>query len=132
MNKKYLLGLALAALIVWFVVDAVTQPSPQDLSGDFQEVGMFRNENNTGPVVRIYSVTVGDTTRWQEMAQYGDLMPYTKYGTTKVFFFAKRGPAPTALQPTPPHFGPEYNRRCLASYEKDVMSKVTFTKQPFK
>jgi len=130
MNKKYLIGLALAVLIGWFVVDAVTQPSPQDLPGDFQEVGMFRNENNTGPVVRIYSVTVGDTTRWQEMAQYGDLMPYTKYGTTKVFFFAKQGPAPTTLQPTPPHFASEYNRRCLAAYEKDVMSKVTFTKHP--
>ncbi|OUJ72198.1 hypothetical protein [Hymenobacter crusticola] len=132
MNKKYLFGLALAALLVWFIVDAVSQPSPQDLPGDFEEVGMFRNENNTGPIVRIYSVTVGDTTRWQEMEQYGNLMPYTKYGTTKVYFFAKGQQAPTTLQATPPHFAPTFNRHCLASYEKDVMSKVTFRKHPFR
>lgn len=90
---------------------------------------MFRNENNTGPIVRVYSVTVGDTTRWQEMEQYGDLMPYTKYGTTKVYFFAKQ--APTSLQATPPYFAPTFNHYCLASYEKDVMSKVTFRKHPF-
>lgn len=91
---------------------------------------MFRNENNTGPVVRIYAVTVGDTSRWQEMDQYGALMPYTKYGRTKVFFFAKSGPSPTQLQMASPHFAPALNRYCLASYEKDVMSKVTFTKHP--
>lgn len=130
MKIKYLLGLGVGALLLWFMADALSQPSPQDLPGDFQEVAMFRNENNTGPVVRIYAVTVGDTSRWQEMQQYGALMPYTKYGSTKVFFFAKSGPSPTQLQLKTPHFAPALNRNCLASYEKDVMSKVTFVKHP--
>ena len=130
MKIKHLLGLGSAALVVWFIIDGVSQPSPQDLPGGFQEVSLFRNENNTGPVVRIYAVTVGDTTRWTEMAQYGALMPYTKYGSTKVFFFAKSGPSPTQLQMNQPHFAPALNRNCLASYEKDVMSKVTFVKHP--
>ncbi|MDB5268074.1 MAG: hypothetical protein JWP58_1114 [Hymenobacter sp.] len=132
MRIKYLLGLGSGALLVWFIVDALSQPSPQDLPGEFQEVAVFRNENNTGPVVRIYAVTVGDTSRWKEMQQYGALMPYTKYGSTKVFFFAKSGPSPTLLQMPPPHFAPEFNHYCLASYEKDVMSKVTFVKYPLR
>ncbi|SNC65415.1 hypothetical protein SAMN06265337_1287 [Hymenobacter gelipurpurascens] len=130
MKVKYLLVLGGSALLVWFILDALSQPSPQDLPGEFQEVAMFRNENNTGPVVRIYAVTVADTSRWQEMQQYGALMPHTKYGTTKVFFFAKSRPFPTRLQLSKPHFAPALNGYCLASYEKDVMSKVTFQKHP--
>jgi hypothetical protein len=132
MKLKYLLGLGAGALLIWFIVDTARQPSPQDLPGDFQEVALFRNENNTGPIVRVYAVTVGDTSRWQEMQQYGALMPYTKYGTTKVFFFAKQGPHPTQLQLAPPHFAATFNRYCLAAYQKDLMSKVTFTKYPLK
>jgi hypothetical protein len=128
MRIKYVLGLAGVALLVWFIVDAMRQPSPQDLPGEFEQVALFRNENNIGPVVRLYAVTVGDTSRWQEMAQYGALMPYTKYGTTKVFFFAKSGPSPTQLHLSPPHFAPALNRYCVASYVKDGMSKVTFVK----
>ncbi|QNH63857.1 hypothetical protein [Hymenobacter sediminicola] len=131
MKAKYLFVLGIGALLMWFVVDALRQPSPQDLPGEFEEVAQFRNENNTGPIVRIYAVTVGDTTRWKEMEQYGALMPHTKYGTTKVFFFAKTGPSPTTLHLTPPHFTPELNSHCLASYEKDLMSKVSFVRHPF-
>ncbi|WP_375435023.1 hypothetical protein [uncultured Hymenobacter sp.] len=130
MKIKYLLGLGSVALLAWFIADTFSQLSPQDLPGEFQEVAMVRNENNTGPVVRIYAVTIGDTSRWQEMQQYGALMPYTKYGSTKVFFFAKGGPSPTLLQLKQPHFTSALNRYCLASYEKDVMSKVTFLKHP--
>jgi hypothetical protein len=132
MKLKHFLGLGAGALLVWFIVDAASQPSPQDLPGDFQEVALFRNENNTGPIVRVYAVTVGDTNRWQEMQQYGALMPYTKYGTTKVFFFAKNAPHPTQLQQAPPHFAGTFNRYCLAAYQKDLMSKVTFIKYPLK
>jgi hypothetical protein len=130
MKIKYLFGVGTGAVLVWLIIDALAQPSPQDLPGDFQEVALFRNENNTGPIVRLYAVTVGDTSRWQEMEQYGALMPYTKYGTTKVFFFAKNGPSPRQLQLTQPHFPPGLNSYCLASYEKDLMSKVTFVRHP--
>ncbi|WP_400193086.1 hypothetical protein [Hymenobacter sp. B81] len=130
MKPKYLLCLAVGALLAWFIVDALSQPSPQDLPGGFEEVAMFRNENNTGPIVRIYAVTVADTSRWQEMQQYGELMPHTKYGTTKVFFFVKNAPAPTQVQPAQPHFPAELNRYCLAVYEKDLMSRASFAKQP--
>ena len=128
---KYLLGAATALLLLWFVFDALTQPGPQDLDGDFTEVALYRNENNTGPVQRIYAVTVADTVRWAEMQQYGEYMPYTKYGNTRVYFFSAAGPAPRALQPGPVPFAPELQAKCLAVYEKDLQSNVSFKRRPF-
>ncbi|WP_199243437.1 hypothetical protein [Hymenobacter sedentarius] len=73
-------------------------------------MALFRNENNPGPIIRLYAVTVRNTNRWQQIPQYGALMPYTKYGATKVFYFAKSGPFPTCLQLSQPHFSPALSR----------------------
>ncbi len=124
---KYLLIAIAAALIIWFISDSFSQPGPQDLKGDFKEIAFYRNENNTGPIVRLYAVTVSDTL-WQEMRQYGDFMPHTKYGTTKVYFFQKGGPVPETLYPGEENFDPQYNRYCIGSYEKDAMSQAAFRK----
>ena len=130
-STKYLLAAAAAVLIVWFVYDSFSLPSVDDLKGDFKEVAFYRNENNTGPIVRIYTVTVADTL-WQEMEQYGNYMPHTKYGNTKVYFFLQGEPVPAQLQPGAENFDPKYNTACLASYEKDAMGQVNFRKRPFK
>ena len=130
-NKKYLAGLGIALLLIWFIVDAVSQPGVQDLAGGFEEVALYRNENNTGPIVRIYAVTVADTTRWGEMQQYGQYMPHTKYGNTRVYFFAAGQPAPTQLRSGAQPFAPTFNGACLALYEKDLMGNVSFRKHPF-
>lgn len=129
---KYGVGLAVLGLLGWFMLDALSQPGVQDLKGDFQEVAFYRNENNTGPIVRVYAVTVADTAAWAEMEQYGQYMPYTKYGSTKVYFFRKGGPAPDQLQPGAENFGTELKPHCLATYEKDLMSVVSFRKYPFR
>jgi hypothetical protein len=128
-HKKYLAGLAVALLLIWFVVDAGSQPGVQDLRGGFTEVALYRNENNTGPIQRIYAVTVADTTRWAEMRQYGDFMPHTKYGNTRVYFFAAGRPAPTVLRPGTEPFDPAFAGNCLAVYEKELMGNVSFKKQ---
>lgn len=73
---------------VYFLFDSLSQPNPNTLEGDFKEVAMYRNPNNTGPVIRVFAVTVADTL-WEQMRQYGDMMPYTKYGTTTVYFLGK-------------------------------------------
>lgn len=127
---KYLLLIFGVVLVIWFISDSFSQPGPQDLAGDFKEVAFYRNENNTGPVVRIYAVTVADTL-WQEMRQYGDFMPHTKYGTTKVYFFRKDNPVPEQLSPGQENFDPQFKKYCLGSYEKDAMSQVHFQKSPF-
>ncbi|MCJ8165185.1 hypothetical protein MKJ04_10055 [Pontibacter sp. E15-1] len=128
--KTILLALS-AALIIWFIYDSFSQPGPQDLKGDFTEVAMYRNENNTGPIVRVYAVTVADTL-WEEMQQYGAYMPHTKYGNTKVYFFLKDAPAPGKVFPGPESIAPEYRRHAVAMYEKDAMSQVSFQKHPFR
>lgn len=127
---KYILFGLVIFLIGYMVYDAVSEPGIKDLKGTYKEVAMYRNENNTGPIVRIYAVTVSDTL-WDEMEKYGDFMLYTKYGTTKVYFFPEGQPVPKQLSPKRPNFDRKYEKACLAMYEKDAMSQVTFRKKPF-
>jgi hypothetical protein len=131
MKPKYLALGAVALLLGWFVYDSLSQPTGQDLPGNFQEVATYRNENNTGPIVRVFAVTVADTL-WTEMRQYGDLMPYTKYGNTKVYFFRQSQPVPKTVQPGEANFDAEFNKYCLAKYEKELMGNVSFRKFPLR
>ncbi|TXK51569.1 hypothetical protein FVR03_03295 [Pontibacter qinzhouensis] len=130
MKIKTILILIAAALIIWFIFDSFSQPGPQDLEGDFKEIAMYRNENNTGPIVRVYAITVTDTL-WQEMQQYGDFMPHTKYGNTKVYFFRQGSPVPQQVTPGEENIAAAYQEHCLARYEKDAMGQVSFVRQPF-
>lgn len=129
MKPKYFALGAVALLISWFVYDSLSQPGVGDLRGNFQEVATYRNENNTGPIVRVYAVTVADTL-WRQMRQYGDFMPYTKYGNTKVYFFRQGQPVPRQVRPGEESFDPQFNKYCLAKYEKEVMGSVTFQPYP--
>lgn len=129
-NRKYIILAAIALVIAYVIYDAVSLPSASDLKGNFKEVATYRNPNNTGPIKRIYAVTVQGEP-WEEMQQYGDLMPYTKYGTTTVFFFSESGTFPQQIQPNEPYFDPSLNDRCIASYEKDANGQITFEKKPF-
>lgn len=130
MKLKHILIVISAALILWFIYDSFSQPGTDDLKGDFKEVAFYRNENNTGPIVRVYAVTVADTL-WSEMQQYGDLMPHTKYGSTKVYFFLNDSPAPEKVLAADPNIEEQFQKSCIGKYEKDAMSQVTFTRFPF-
>jgi hypothetical protein len=123
---KYLGLLAVTFIVGYLVYDAVSLPGVGDLEGGFKEVAFYRNENNTGPVVRIYAVSV-KTPEDGEMKTYGDLMPYNKYGTTTVYFFEEGGPLPGKLSREEPHFDSHLAKYCLASYKKDPMGQVTFS-----
>lgn len=127
---KILAGLigTLLLLILW---NTFSQPGVGDLVGDFREVAHYRNENNTGPIIRLYAVTVNDTL-WEEMEQYGNYMPHTKYGTTQVYFFLNNTPAPTQLQPGTQPFDNALKSYCLAVYEKSSMGQVSFRTYPFR
>lgn len=131
MKPKYLIVAAVALLLGWFVFDSLSQPGVGDLKGNFQEVAIYRNENNTGPIVRVYAVTVADTL-WRQMRQYGDFMPHTKYGNTKVYFFRQGQPVPPAVRPGTVNFDAAFNQYCLAKYEKEVMGNVTFQRYPLR
>jgi len=129
-NKKAILWaivIIALGLVLWNVF---TQPGPADLKGNFKEVAFTRNEQNTGPVIRIYAVTVSDTL-WKEMIDYGNFMPYNKYGNTMVYFFLNKKPYPKQLTIGNNNFDSKFNNYCIAVYQKDVMSQVSLKRLPF-
>jgi hypothetical protein len=127
----YALIIVVAALLVWIISDTFTQSGISDLEGEYEELAFYRNENNTGPIVRIYAVYASDTL-WDQMKSYGEFMPHTKYGNTKVYFFNSKENTPTTLRPDEPNFDGVYNSYCIGFYEKSSMGQERFVKYPFK
>jgi hypothetical protein len=133
MNKKnliYIITAGIAVLIFFMIKDVLNQPGTEDMKAGFKEITKYRNANNTGPVQRIYIVTVKDSV-WKEMEDYGNLMPHTKYGNTKVYFFMENANVPKTLQPGEVNFDAQYNNSCIALFEKSAMSQVAFNKHPY-
>lgn len=129
-NKKYILAGIVILGLLWMLADALFQPGISDLKGGYKEVAFVRNEQNTGPVVRLYVVTVKDTL-WKEMEIYGNYMPYNKYGTTKVFFFREGGKTPASVSLDGDNIPAEYQPFCMGMYLKDAMSQVHLIERPF-
>lgn len=126
----YFFGLLVFGLMLWILWNSLSLTGVKDLKGNFKEAALYRNENNTGPITRIYAVTLNDSL-WQEMKQYGDFMPYTKYGTTKVYFFLEASPIPDQLTPGQQNFDQRYQKYCLALYLKNNMGQTSFIRHPF-
>lgn len=127
MKKKRLLGIGLAILLLFGFIfkDSLSQTSPESLKGGFKEVAFTRNEQNTGPVIRLYIVSV-EKIEGAQFQAYGDLMPHTKYGITKVFFFKKNAPIPTNISETEPHFD-SAKFTPIAKYQKNPMSNSSLS-----
>ena len=122
-----LFSMVLVAFMVWNIL---TEPGITDLQGNFKEVSFIRNEQNSGPVNRIYAVTVnGDY--WKEMEQYGNYMPHTKYGITRIYFFSNKKQYPTKLILSDNNIGDSFKEYCIGIYEKNGMSQVSLRKYPF-
>ncbi|NHE58285.1 hypothetical protein [Cyclobacterium plantarum] len=125
----YLIAAAVGILMAVMVYASLSQPGVSDLKGDYRELAKYRNENNTGPVVRVFAVYTSDRL-WEDMRAYGNFMPHTKYGNTRVFFF-DQDLKDIRLSPEPPHFDPEFRKSCVAKYEKSAMGQVSFQQFPF-
>lgn len=121
-----------AAIFVaaWLFWEGISQPGMELWTGKIEEVAFYRNENNTGPIHRIYAAHVMDA-NFEDMQRYGNQMPYTKYGSTKVYFFSDRFHTPRELRVKVPHFDPELNPYCIAVYEKNSMGQVKLRHSPF-
>ncbi|WKK87254.1 hypothetical protein QYS48_10940 [Marivirga arenosa] len=87
MKKIILFVFLITALLI--VYSLSTAENVNSLEGDFEEMAFVRNENNTGPVHRIYVFSLNDTL-WTQMRKHIDLLPHTKYGTTEVYYFLKK------------------------------------------
>ncbi len=110
---------------------ALSTPGVKDLNGNLRETAFLRNEQNTGPIVRIYAVTM-DEENWESMEKYGNYMPHNKYGTTRVYFFLSDNPFRGKLQIEDQNIENAYQKQCIALYEKDGMSQTSLVKYPFR
>lgn len=123
-----LVPVVFVVVILWY---SFSQPGLNDFTSNFEEVDLYRNENNTGPVERVYIVTATDSIR-DEMERYSGLMPYSKLGTTKVYFFHKDNPYPRQAQGGRINFDPEFEVYCLARYQKNNFGATSFSMFPFR
>ncbi len=130
-KTKILFTLLVLAILVWLIKDILNQKTTADLKGGFTEIANYRNKNNTGPIQRIYSVTVKEVSH-AELEAYGNLMPHSKYGNTKVYFFKEGFAAPTLLFPGDINFDSSYTNNCIALYEKSAMGNFGMVLNPFK
>jgi len=128
-KKTYFFGLIVLALVVWFVLEATNQPGISELPGEPAELAFVRNENNTGPVKRVYVVGITDTL-WNTMEAYGNYMPHNKYGNTRVYFFLKGQPFPENPDLDDP-VSADLQPFCLGRYEKNAMGSESFVRYPF-
>ena len=112
-------------LVMMIVKESFFQPGLDRFEGKFKEIGTYRNENNTGPIIRVYAIKVIDQDLgWMEA--YGNSLPHTKYGRTIVFFFKSEIDQEVILSPKEPHFMQSMRPYLLASYEKTPMGEVRF------
>ncbi|MDO8991989.1 hypothetical protein [Daejeonella sp.] len=128
--KVYILVVSIL-IVVAIIWNTITEPGIKDLKSDFKEVAFIRNEQNTGPVIRIYVVSL-KTENWDEMEQYGNYMPHTKYGTTRIYFFLNNTDLPEELSFGEINIAERFKKNCIAIYEKDGMSQSSIRKYPFK
>ncbi|MCG8321379.1 MAG: hypothetical protein MI921_17885 [Cytophagales bacterium] len=119
-----------AALILGIVYITFNQPGDERFSTRFKEITFLRNENNTGPINRIYAIYVQDSV-WQDIESYAATKPYTKYGSTKVYFFMEDYPGESFLSWQKPNVLPSRQKACIAFYHKENNGRVTFRKYPF-
>ncbi len=123
LNRKTILISTLIILIGVMVYNSISQPGTGDLKTKFNEIKAIRNEQNDGPILRAYLVTI-DTVDLVDMKIYGDFMPHNKYGNTKVYFFDQKKPFPKSLSLLEPVFDRQFEKYCLAVYEKNGMGEA--------
>lgn len=127
-NKKWIvLGIGGLLVLAFILKDAFSQPDVTSLEGGFKEIAFERNEQNTGPVLRVYSVSIRDSAK-ADFELYGNYMPHNKYGTTLVYFFLGEENAPQNLYLDEPYFD-TLRYRPIARYEKNAMGGTKLTRR---
>jgi hypothetical protein len=128
-NKIYLfiISAIIIVTIFWSVFNTL---GINDLDGNLKEIAFIRNEQNTGPIVRVYAVSI-DEENWESMEQYGNYMPHNKYGTTRIYFFLSNNPYRGKLQIEGENIEKSYQKECIALFEKNGMSQTSLVKYPY-
>jgi hypothetical protein len=113
-------------IVIYKIIDmSISQPGLKQWEGKYEELGYFRNENNTGPVVRVLAVRVLDEDLgW--MKEFGDAQPHSKYGRTLVLYFKPTVTEKIKLGSKEPFFEEKLHPYLIARYEKTSMSESRF------
>jgi|SRR5690606_259642 len=124
-NKKRLIWLGLVVLIIIYIVisDSSLLTNTKEIRGGFTETAFKRNENNSGPVIRLYAVQV-DSPMVADFEAYGSSMPHTEHGTTKIFFFDTKQGAPKKLSLETPYYDTT-QYRAIWVFQKNAIGKTT-------
>ncbi len=121
-----MIGALIVILVYQIVSSSLSQPGLEQYEGKYEELGFYRNENNTGPVIRVYAIRALDTDpAW--MRDFADAQPHTKYGRTLFFFFSPDLTEKVNLSPQEPFFPLELQPYLLAKFEKTPMGEGRFT-----
>jgi hypothetical protein len=123
----YLIGTLVLVLLVHIVRSSFSNPGMERFVKDFEELGFYRNENNTGPVLRVYAIRTLHDNSPEYMREYAETKPHTKYGRTLVFFFSAELEEKVQLAPAEPFFSPDLEPFLLAKFEKTPMGEGRFT-----
>ena len=121
----FLLVITVVVVLFLIVKESFSNQGMAAYQDQFVELGHYRNENNTGPVLRIYAFR--SLTRDPEvLKEFAELLPHTKYGRTLVFFFGEAMTDSVSLSPAPPHISPSLEPQLFAKYEKTPMGEGQF------
>ena len=124
MSKRNLLMVGVLVFVGIVIWSAASNSGMNKLTIDFQEVAFIQNENNTGPVMRRYIVAVSDTV-WSELEAYGNLMPYSKLGSTEVFYFLMNTDYPQEVSLSNTPFEKVFEDKLVAHYLKNNMGQIS-------
>jgi hypothetical protein len=121
----FFVGAAVLLVSALILKESFFQQEKTEFQGKFLEIGYYRNENNTGPVLRIYAIQTSEKDP-KAMSDFASTFPHTKYGRTLVFFFSEQQQATIPLQAEAPHFPALFYEYLIASYEKTPLGESRF------
>ncbi len=124
-NKKRWIwfGFVVVLILIVIISDSSLLTNSQKIRGGFTETAFYRNENNSGPVIRVYAVKV-DSPLVADYDSYGNSMPHTEHGITKIFFFDAKSGAPDKLTMNSPHYDTA-QYRTIWVFQKNAVGRVT-------
>jgi hypothetical protein len=116
------IGTIVLGVLGLIVKESFSGKGVADYQDQFEEIGYFRNENNTGPILRVYAFRTKEQDP-EVLKSFADLLPHTKYGRTLVFFVGKSWKEQVVLSPESPYFPESLRSHLFATYEKTPMGE---------
>lgn len=124
-NKKRWIWFGVLVIVILMMIfrDSSLLTNSKKIRGGFTETAFYRNENNSGPVIRLYAVKV-DSPLVADFEAYGNSMPHTEHGTTKIFFFDAKEKAPDKLFLESPYYDTS-QYKAISIFQKNAVGKTS-------